>query len=238
MIAGRLRERIVDGAIADGGELPPLDQLVQEFGVSPPSIREALRILENERLITVRRGKVGGAVVHRPRPDAVGYSIGLVLQSERVRSTDLRAALAELEPVCAALCARRVDRQRAVVPKLHDACERMADAIDDPKAMEPWSRKFHTELVEGSANRTLVLVVGALERLWASQPEAWTHRVAVADESPDVELRKQGLRAHRRIAAAIDEGDADAADRLVREHMHDPRIYAARRRAPVIRATT
>src|SRR5438445_3633029 len=116
MVADRLRDQIVDGELVD--ELAPMEQLVQEFGVSPPSIREALRILENERLITVRRGKVGGAVVHRPRPDSVGYSIGLVLQSERVRSTDLRAALAELEPVCAALCARRVDRQRAVVPKL------------------------------------------------------------------------------------------------------------------------
>jgi DNA-binding FadR family transcriptional regulator len=237
LIAATLRARIVDGELPDGSMLPTLDGLVQEFQVSPPSIREALRILENERLITVMRGNKGGAVVHRPKPEAVGYMLGLVLQSEHVRTTDLRAALAELQPVCAAMCARRPDRHKAVVPKLHAACEGMADTIDDAPEMERWSHQFHTELIEGCGNRSLVLVVGALEGLWASQPEAWTQRVAAADESPDVELRKQGLLAHRRITAAIDDGDPELADRLLRDHMGDPAIFTARKKAPVVRAT-
>lgn len=237
MIATTLRSRIVGGEIPDGGALPAVDKLAQEFGVSLPSIREALRILENERLITVRRGNVGGAVVHRPKPEAVGYMLGLVLQSERARTADLRAALAELQPVCAAMCARRTDRRRKVVPRLHAACEGMADTIDDAAAMEQWSRQFHTELIEGCGNQTLVLVVGALEGLWATQPEAWTQRVSTTDESPDVELRKQGLLAHRRITAAIDDGDPERADALLREHMGDPAIFTARRRSPVIRGT-
>jgi DNA-binding GntR family transcriptional regulator len=113
----------------------------------------------------------------------------------------------------------------------------MADAIDEPLAMERWSHQFHTELIEGCGNRSLVLVVSSLEGLWSSQPEAWTQRVAAADESPDVELRKQGLLAHRRITDAIDEGDAERAADLVRDHMGDPAIFTARRRSPVIRAT-
>lgn len=185
----------------------------------------------------MRRGALGGAIVHRPRADAAGYVLGLVLQAERVRTTDLRIALAELQPVCAAMCARRADRARAVVPRLVPACDGMADAIHEPRAMEPRSRQFHSELIAGSGNHTLVLVVGALEQLWSNQEEAWTHRVGVADESPDVELRKQGLQAHLDITAAIEAGDAEAADRLVREHMHDPHIFSARARGSVIRAT-
>jgi DNA-binding FadR family transcriptional regulator len=64
-VAAELRARI----LGQGGEdyqLPTQDQLMAEFGVSHPSIREAIRILETEGLVTVRRGKVGGAQVHRP----------------------------------------------------------------------------------------------------------------------------------------------------------------------------
>lgn len=112
MVAANLRERIVDGTLPDGGDLPTLDRLVQEFSVSPPSVREALRILENERLITVRRGSVGGATVHRPKPEAAAYMMGLVLQASQTRTVDLAVALTELTTVCAGLCARRSDRRK------------------------------------------------------------------------------------------------------------------------------
>jgi DNA-binding FadR family transcriptional regulator len=237
VVAASLRARIVSGDIGDGGVLPPLDRLVQEFQVSPPSVREALRILENERLITVRRGNVGGAIVHRPTAEAAAYMLGLVLESKRVGTADLRTALGELQPLCAGLCARRTDRARKVVPKLRAACDGMAATIDDVPALERWSRQFHSDLIHCSGNETLVLVVGALEELWAAQSEAWTYRVAVADESPDPALRKEGLLAHCDITAAIERGDANRAEQLVRDHMQHPAIFTPRRRRAVVQAT-
>ena len=47
-------------------ELPPIETLIQQFGVSVGTMREALRTLESEGLVTVQRGKFGGAVVRRP----------------------------------------------------------------------------------------------------------------------------------------------------------------------------
>src|ERR1700719_666636 len=81
LIASCLRSRIVNGEIADGKLLPKQDELLEEFEVSRPSLREALRILETEGLITVRRGNMGGAVVHRPKPEAAAFMMGLVLQA-------------------------------------------------------------------------------------------------------------------------------------------------------------
>jgi GntR family transcriptional repressor for pyruvate dehydrogenase complex len=237
MVASVLRERIVDGEVGDGEMLPTLDRLVKEFGVSKPSIREALRILENERLITVKRGNVGGAVVHRPEAGAVAYMIGLVLQSDDVGSTDLRAALGELQPVCASLCAQRRDRARKVVPLLRRACDESSAAMDDPAALERWSRTFHNDLIAGCGNQSLVLVVGALERLWAAQSEAWTYRVAYAEESPDPALRREGLAAHIAITDAIEGGDADLAAQLVRGHMRHPKLFRAKGKGAQVRAT-
>src|SRR4051794_13103182 len=84
MVAAVLRDRIVSGELEDGAMLPKQEDLLAEFRISPPPMREALRILETEGLITVRRGNTGGAIVHRPQPGKAAYMMGLVLQSRAV----------------------------------------------------------------------------------------------------------------------------------------------------------
>ncbi len=237
MVAGALRDRIVSGDLADGDALPGLDRLVREFCVSPPSVREALRILENEGLITVRRGNIGGAVVHRPNADAAAYMFGLVLQAEQVPVVDLAAALGHLESLCARLCAARRDRRRAVVPnlrRLHRACE--AD-IADAVAFEVACQRFHDGLVSLCGNRTVVLTVSALEWLWRQQQEGWAHRVSQLHEYPEPELRRSGLDAHAAILDAIGRGDPEDAARAAREHLEHPRIRDVPDAGAAVRAT-
>src|SRR2546423_3926726 len=118
MVADLLGARIVDGKLADGDVLPKQDDLLAEFQVSRPSIREAMRILETEGLISVRRGNIGGAEVHAPKPRSAAYMLGLVMQAEHVTLTDLASALRILEPACASLCALREDRATKVVSQL------------------------------------------------------------------------------------------------------------------------
>jgi len=65
-IADELRALIVSGELSDGESLGREPDLVERFGVSRPSLREALRILEAEGLITVERGVRGGVVAHEP----------------------------------------------------------------------------------------------------------------------------------------------------------------------------
>src|SRR3954451_23091749 len=125
VVADSLRAQILDGEI---DVVPPLDVLVRQYDVGPPAAREALRILETEGLITVRRGNVGGAEVHPPTADGVAYAARLVLQSHATPLDDVGVALRRLEPLCAALCAGREDRQLTVVPALHALLDEQADA--------------------------------------------------------------------------------------------------------------
>ena len=237
MVAGLLRERIVSGDLGDGDDLPGLEKLVQEFGVSPPSLREALRILENEGLITVRRGNVGGAVVHRPSPDAAAYMFGLVLQAEQVPAADLAAALGHLETLCVRLCASRRDRRRDVVAplrRLHRASEAV---IDDAVLFEQACERFHDGLVSLCGSRSIALTVSAFEWLWRAQPEGWAHRVSALHEYPDPDLRRAGLAAHAEILAAIDLGRPEEAERVTRAHIQDPRIRRVADADASVRAT-
>lgn len=220
MVADVLRTRIVDGQLPDGSLLPKQDDLIQEFQVSRPSFREALRILENEGLLSVRRGSVGGAQVHAPTAENAARTLGLVLQARQVELDDLAGALAVIEPACAAHCAMRPDRHDALVPTLRELNERsLRIDVDDRVGVARIAAKFHDAIVTGCGNATLMIVVGALERLWALHEHAWADSSHAAGEDPQPGLREGVLEAHEAITAAIDAGDPDAAHRSATLHL-------------------
>jgi GntR family transcriptional repressor for pyruvate dehydrogenase complex len=221
LVADILRQRIVDGTLKDGDLLPRQDDLVAEFDVSPPSIREAMRILETERLISVRRGNVGGATVHAPKPDAAAYMLGLVLQTKRVTNEDVGNALAELEPICASVAAADPNRHQNLVPKLVLLNESLEADLADPTAFTGTARRFHDTLVKECGNETLSVVVGMLESLWTNYETSWASARNVDGSYPSLQGRKGVVRAHLALTRAIDDGDADAARRLAASHLAD-----------------
>jgi len=73
--------------------MPRQEDLLAEFSVSRPSLREALRILEARAHHGPPRATSAGRFVHSPTGGQRRYSVGLVLQSRGVPMTDLRDAL-------------------------------------------------------------------------------------------------------------------------------------------------
>ena len=218
LVADHLRGDILSGALE---EVPRLDDLVARFNVGPPAVREAMRILETEGLITVRRGNVGGADVHLPTDDRVAYMVSLVLQSKAAHLADVGAALRRLEPQCAVMCAQRADRARTVVPVLRTLVDQQATLIGDRAATMEVTDRFHDVLVERCGNETLIIVVGALERVWAS------HATAVYSSDPvepSPATWKASLREHERIVAAIDKGDPKVAE-YAAKHLEATHAY-------------
>jgi DNA-binding FadR family transcriptional regulator len=226
LVAEELRARITSGVMRDGDLLPKLEDLLEEFNVSKPSLREALRILETEGLITVRRGNMGGAVVHAPGSSDAGYMIGLVLESRNVTVRDLAGAIKQFEPLCAALCAERPDRMTAVVPVLRAIHDRQKEVTDDPIAFSTIGREFHEVLVELGGNETIKLVMGALEAVWSAGERVWAQRASSSDSLPDGRTRAEGLRAHERLIELIARGDATAVVLAARKHLESSQLYA------------
>ncbi|HEY8473728.1 MAG TPA: FCD domain-containing protein [Natronosporangium sp.] len=221
LVARTLRERILSGELQDGDELPRQDELLREFGVSRPSLREALRILEAEGLATVRRGNRGGVIVHVPKPQNAAFMIGLTLQHRGVPLADVGHALRAIEPVCAGLCAEREDRQREVIPALREIQAATEAAVADPVAYARRTRQFHQEIVNRCGNETLILVVGALEAIWSTPERDWADQAARQGRFPDRAQRLRGLRAHERLIALIEAGDAERARRYAASHLRD-----------------
>jgi len=218
-VAAELRARILAGDGPDDYRLPTQDQLVTEFGVSYPSIREAIRILETEGLVTVRRGNVGGAEVHRPDESSAAYHLGLALQARRVALDDLAAGLQMLEPMCAAECARREDRAVTVMPELTASIEKSAGLTEDGVAFTRVAREFHDLLVAFTPNATIRHVVGSLVTLWSAQEQAWAEAMTVRGQYPAPDVAAEAVSVHQRIAGEIAAGHASEAERLARAHL-------------------
>lgn len=225
VVAGILRARIVEGVLPDGSRLPKQDELLREFKVSRPSLREALRILEAEGLLSVQRGNVGGAIVRAPTARSSAYMFGLVLQSRHVSLGDLADAIRNVEPLAAALCARRADRHEIVVPRLQSALKDASSAIDDGLLFTAACRRFHEEFVQGCGNETLILMLGTLELMWSQQERQWAQRAEEHDSYPTKALRQVSHKVHRAILAAIDRGDDERATKLTRSHLTESQLY-------------
>lgn len=216
-VAAELRQRILAGD--SGDRLPPQDLLVREFGVSHPSVREALRILETEGLVTVRRGSVGGAEVHRPDRSSGAYHLGLVLQGAGVTLGDLAGGLLHLEPLCAAEVARRPDRNEAVVPVLLANVEASAGIVSDGVDFTRVAREFHDLVVGFTPNDTVRHVVRSLVALWSAQEQQWARMVSRRGEYPSAADARGAVRTHRRLVEEIAAGNADEAQRIARRHL-------------------
>lgn len=216
-VAAELRARIMDSG--EDFELSPQEQLTREFGVSPPSIREALRILETEGLVTVRRGSVGGADVHRPDEASAAYHLGLTLQGARVTLGDLASGLQLLEPLCAAECASRPDRLQAVMPALEANLEAAAGLIGDGVGFTGMARDFHDLIVGFTPNATVRHIVGSLVALWSAQEQTWAQARDERGEYPSEDDARLALRAHQRLAEEIAAGHPAEAERIARAHL-------------------
>ena len=122
MVASQLRRQIVLGELKEGDQLPSESVLMEQFGVSRPTLREAFRILEAEGAITVRRGVRGGARVQVPDITVAARQIGLLLQYRGALLSDVYEVRAVLEPAAARMAAKR--RTSADLARLQEALDR------------------------------------------------------------------------------------------------------------------
>lgn len=218
-MASRLRDDILTGRLKEGDVLPSQEALFAEFGVSPPAVREAIHILESDGLISVRRGNIGGAVVHLPSAERTAQMISMVLQTRAATPADVSEALLHLEPICAGMCAARKDRMTEVVPHLQAAIDAQIGQFETPARYVPNARKFHEAIVSRCGNEPMILLIGSLEVIWsAHESSVWSDEYHPVDPMKPKTMRA-ALRDHHRLLDAIADGNPPKAVRLAQDHL-------------------
>jgi DNA-binding FadR family transcriptional regulator len=214
-IADELRHLIVSGALSEGDSLGHESDLVERFGVSRPSLREALRILEAEGLITVVRGVLGGVVVHEPDERMTARTAAVVLQSRNVSLADVYDARSLLELTAVRVLASARSR-RASAGKLRASIREQERAIEDPAAFGPANARFHEQLVELAGNLTLTVIAETLNEIVTKA----VIDVGQAQPTQDsIRTRRRGVHSQERLVELIERGEVAAAEQHWRKHM-------------------
>lgn len=209
VLAAQLRNRIRAGDLAEGYALPAERELATQTGLSRVSVREALRILEVEGLIEIRTGRSGGARVCRPGRDALSRHLELFIWGRNVSCEQLHEVREALEASAAEGAARR--RTEADVAALEKATRELEAVIHEHAKYLAANLKWHMTLIRASHNELLVALMKVLSEV--------IDRTTAIEAFDSDEVRAATLRIHRRILAAIVDGDAEAARRRILRHM-------------------
>ena len=226
LIATLYRRQIVRGELRPGDTLPSEQQLMEQFGVSRPTLREAFRILEAEDLISVKRGSRGGARVTQPSLSVAARYVGLLLQVQGTTIADVYEARMVLEPACARLLARRRTKQdladlTACIEELRAAqAGRPGTAQLDAPEPALWSRqaaRFHELIMQRSGSKTLAVQGGVLQDIVATHLTLALSR----DRAKDDELAnfRRNVRSYEKLVALVEERDGAGAEQHWRAHM-------------------
>lgn len=218
LLTRRLRRMIVNGDLCDGDYLPREAELMTHFGVSRPTLREAVRVLEAERLVEVRRGSRTGARVRVPGPETVARPAGLLLQVAGSTVGEVLTARLGIEPLAAWLVTERGSTESlgALTEVLVQLKAEVAE-VDIPPAAG--LARFHEVVIEQSGNRALFIMSGMLREIIARHLSTLTRIKHDIDPEDARHQCRRAVRAYEKLVELVRAGDANKAEQFWRHHI-------------------
>lgn len=209
LIVDQIRLLIRDGHLVAGDRLPSERELGERFGVSRVTVREALRALEANGLVTIRVGAHGGAFVTAPTSERVGEGISDLLSLSVLTPAQITEARQVLELSLVPLVCERADEQD--IADLFEICDRADAALSDGEYPVSLSAEFHTRLAQATHNPAIEMFAQSFHG------PMLLSLMRAQEEDPQVGIK--GSEEHRRLVEAVRDRDAEAAQRIMSEHL-------------------
>lgn len=218
VVADRIRETVL-AEHEDGECLGSEDDLIARYGVSRPTLRQAIRVLQTEGVLTVRRGNNGGFFASRPTTQAVARTASLLLRHQGATSQDLVEVSLLIAPELGALAARNHDQQaRADLLAFATDAWATPEAIVGPDVVRV-AADFGHRLGRLAGNPALALFTAVLSDLVFVGAASLDEE---ADRAVLAVLADHLRKSHLQVARAVARGDADAARRAIRRMVKVP----------------
>lgn len=225
LVAQRIVADIHERGNTVGERLPPERVMLDEYAVGRGTLRESLRFLELQGVLSLRPGPGGGPVVQQPDASSLATALTLLLQFENAPFRTIAEARAGLEPMMARLAAERIDD--AALARLKVSVDTMYTGLDDQQTFLAENKHFHDIIAQGSGNAMFGYLVDALLGILDGS--------AIGIDYPRVR-RTAVHRAHLNIYEAIAEGDPQASAETMAHHIAEYVTYAERKFPDVLDA--
>lgn len=209
IIASNIRDLILRGDLEPGDLLPSERTMTSLLEISTPTLREALRILEAESFIVVRRGAGGGPVVTLPAPDTSAQIFGLALQSQGTTIDDVFRVRQMIEPSAIRLVIERQNPQTEVI--LTDIVGQQREALsrEDYALLNHYAVRFHDKIIELSGNKHLFIMMHMLNDAYEKHVKS-AYMVGTLS-SKNVRDIENAILEEEKLIRLIAEGNADHA---------------------------
>jgi GntR family transcriptional repressor for pyruvate dehydrogenase complex len=209
-VANQIRQAIFCGQLEPGHKLPPEREMAEQFETSRVALREALRSLEQEGMIAIRRGSGGGAFVadFDNALRALTESLNTVVKLGQAKSDHLTEVRSMLEPMMARVAAARATKDDLAA--MSTVVEAQEEELRTGALSRKYDMEFHRLIANACHNPVLSIVVTAIND---------AIRDAIYRSKLTREMREQVVRYHRALFQSIAARDPESAGRIMGEHV-------------------
>lgn len=218
LVAQQIVTDIQNRGAGPGDRLPPEKLMLEEYQIGRGTLRESLRFLELQGLISLKPGPGGGPIVEPPNGSGLATSLTLLLQLENAPYRDIVETRETLEPAMARYAAARITAEQ--LESLKASVDRMAANIGDEEVFAETNQEFHDIVARGSGNSLFIHFIDALTGILDG--------TTMGIEYPE-HRRKHVVEAHSRIYEALAAHDSAAASESMLEHIGEYSKYINRK---------
>lgn len=210
-VAGQLKKAITGGVFRVGERLPSERELAEQMGVSRPSIREAIQQLELLGIVETVHG--GGSIVKNLTEQEISTPMEIVLKDDRQRVLEVTEVRAFMEAWAAKQAA--TNRTEEELELIRGYLEEMERDLEKGRIRPEVDFQFHIEIAAATHNTIFVHLIQNIHQLISYSLRVHREQVFVSREAQETIFNH-----HLRVFKAIQDGDAEAAEAAMKEHLN------------------
>ena len=218
LVAQRIVQDAIRGSLKPGDLLEPERTMLESYQTGRGTLREALRLLEFQGVISLKPGPRGGPVLQNPDATHLGSTLVLLMQLQAAPFRNVAEVRTALEPMISNMAATRMTDEALV--ELRGTVDQMKDELDDQYSFLDANKRFHDIIAWSSGNVLFAYIIESLLGIMDG--------TQIGVDYPAFR-RAAILKAHEEIYTALAARDPEASEARMREHIEAAERYVARK---------